>query len=67
MIGRLWKTGNSVVVTLDKKVQAAANLQPGDIVKITATAPGKITLEKAMFSIITNGEKEGGPGYETKK
>jgi len=49
-VGKVWKTGNSVVVTIDTMTLNEAKLKIGDLVETIVNEKKEITLKKVGFS-----------------
>lgn len=50
MIGKVWKTGNSLVVSIPAHLATIAQLKRDDLIEIRAVGDGKIEIAKVEFS-----------------
>lgn len=48
-IGKVWKTGNSIVITIDKKLEQKSGFKPGDLVELIVKDVGKLEVRKVNF------------------
>lgn len=60
MVTKVWKSGNSFVVSLPPAAMARANLARDTKVKVAYSAPGEITIRRVEWDVIDEAMEKGG-------